>query len=280
MPPALFIANPIGEASTGASNWTVTATELTRGPWATGVMHGGAICGLLGWAIEQTLGRDDLVCSRLTVEILSGVPIDTLAVSGQVVKGGKRTAVVESRLEHGGRTLARASSQWMLAKDDSPPSMADVAPRPVIAADPGSNPETDYPRPGFNADATEQRIINGSTEAPGAGLIWLQLSYPLIEGQVITPFTHLATLSDLGAAVGWDEAESGGSLINTDVTLQLLRRPVGSWALFESATIHGGNGLACCRSTISDDAGLLGWVLQSQLEAPDEVAVGVLPSKA
>jgi acyl-coenzyme A thioesterase PaaI-like protein len=279
VPPALFQVSATGECQ-----WDVTATELTRGPWATGVMHGGAICGLLGWAVESALQRPDLVCTRLTVEILSGIPIESFEVTATIVKGGKRTAVVESQLMHHGRMLARASSQWLLPNDDAVPPMAEVPPRPTLKADPGAHPDMEYPRPGFNADATEQRIITGSTEEPGPGLIWLQLSHPLVEGETTTPFAHIATLSDLGAAVGWDTSPdfrgdgSAASFINTDVTLQLLRRPVGNWALFESGTVQAGNGLACCRSTLHDDAGLLGWVLQSQLEAPDEVALGVLPA--
>ena len=56
-------------------------------------MHGGPICGLLAWAIENRLGRDDLVCSRLTVEILSGVPVEEL-----------ETSSASSRMESGRRS--------------------------------------------------------------------------------------------------------------------------------------------------------------------------------
>ena len=58
-PPALFLPRSGG----------VSATELTRGPWAHRVMHGGPITGLLGWAVERALQRPDLVCTRLTVDI-------------------------------------------------------------------------------------------------------------------------------------------------------------------------------------------------------------------
>ena len=33
----------------------VKPTELTRGPWSHGVMHGGPICGLLAWILETKL---------------------------------------------------------------------------------------------------------------------------------------------------------------------------------------------------------------------------------
>ena len=59
-------------------------------------MHGGPICGLLARTIENRLHREDLVCSRLTVEILSGVPVGLLETSSELIKNGKRTAVVEA----------------------------------------------------------------------------------------------------------------------------------------------------------------------------------------
>ena len=102
-PPALFISTSNG----------VEATELSRGPWSHGVMHGGPICGILAWTIENSLQRGDLVCSRLTVEILSGVPVGELQTSGRVVKNGKQTAVVEGSIEFNGQIVARASSQWL-----------------------------------------------------------------------------------------------------------------------------------------------------------------------
>jgi len=100
IPPALFVSEADG----------VRATELTRGPWAHQVMHGGAICGLLGWAVEreQRRGGINQVCSRLTVEILSGMPMATYEVVATTVKAGKRTALVDAEVRRcGGFSLRR-----------------------------------------------------------------------------------------------------------------------------------------------------------------------------
>ena len=77
------------------------------------------------------------------------------------------------------------------------------------------------------------------------------------------------TLSDLGAAVGWEHSDDDQPFINTDVTLQLLRPPQSEWILFESDVQRVSNNLACCRTTLTDLTGPLGWVLQSQMVAPD-----------
>ncbi len=273
MPPALFVLGAGG----------VRATELTRGPWAHQVMHGGAIGGLLGWAVEREQRRLGIsqVCSRLTVEILSGMPMAIYEVAATIVKGGKRTALVDAEVREasgaggGGRLVARAASQWLTptALSDGEPGGdgQSLPPIPAERADPGANPDIDYPRPGFNADAVDFRFVGGSTEEPGPGRTWLRLDHPLMAGEETSSLVRVATLADLGAAVGWDFSPSGGAYINTDVTLQLLRVPAGEWFYFDAATVVAPQGLAGTHTAICDRHGLLGWVLQSQVEAPAEI---------
>ena len=305
MPPALFVPLPGG----------ARATELTRGPWAHQVMHGGAICGLLGWAVERQQQRHGIaqVCSRLTVEILSGMPMASYDVTARTVKAGRRTALIDAEVRTaattaaglaadgvadrhagpnggvatdaaapaaadgaatGGRLVARATSQWLtptLPAAEPADNGQALPPIPAERADPGANPDIDYPRPGFNADAVDLRFVGGSTEEPGPGRTWLRLDHPLMAGEPPSPLAQIATLADLGAAIGWDYSPAGGAYINTDVTLQLLRAPAGEWFYFDAATIGTSQGLAATHTAISDQHGQLGWVVQSQVEAPAEI---------
>ena len=261
IPPALFIKKASG----------VVATELTRGPWSHGVMHGGPICGLLGWAVETALSRADLICTRLTVEILSGIGVNNLEVTSQVVKNGRKTAVVDGQIRENDKLVGRASSQWLAPSGISPTTESSLPDIPAIRADPGSHPDMEYPRPGFNADAIDMRVIEGSTEEPGPGRIWIRLDCALINGQETSPFQRISTLADLGAAVGWENSYSGGTYINTDVTLQMIRKPEDEWVFFESHVEKTYQGIACCYSNIYDKKGLLGWVMQSQIEAPEDI---------
>lgn len=261
MPPALFVENASG----------VVATEMTRGPWSHGVMHGGPICGLLGWAVETALSRTDLICTRLTVEILSGIGVTNLEVTSQVIKNGRKTAVVDGQIRENDKLVGRASSQWLAPSGISSATENRVPDIPPIRADPGSHPDVEYPRPGFNADAIDMRVIEGSTEEPGPGRIWIRLDCPLIHGQETSPFQRISTLADLSAAVGWENSYSGGTYINTDVTLQMIRKPEDEWVFFESHVEKTHQGIACCYSNIYDKKGLLGWVMQSQIEAPEDI---------
>lgn len=268
---ASLASNEYPDALFAFTKGEVKPTELTRGPWSHGVMHGGPICGLLAWILEKKLNREDLVCTRLTVEILSGVPVENLSPSSEVIKSGKQTAVVEASISRQGKLLARATSQWLTRPEKVVPHKGEVPDIPAVRADPGSHPDIEYPRPGFNADAVDLRILSGSTEEPGPGHIWARLDHPLVAGESPSPFQQIATLSDLGAAVGWENTENDQPLINTDVTLQLLREPQNEWVLFESNVQRVTNNLACCKTTLTDQAGLLGWVLQSQIVAPSNI---------
>ncbi len=322
LPVALFEPVVGDGAQTAEARWprTVRPTELTRGPWSHGIMHGSGICGLLGWALETELvaavadaaraGRDvaSLVCSRMTVEMLSGVELADMSVSARAVKLGRRTAVVDASFGRPGEpALARATSQWLAPLAGGDAGAAGVSagpgasampraeapwlpPVPPQRANPGAHSEISYPRPGFNADAVDLRYVEGSTETPGRGVVWMRLDVPLMAGKPTSPFGLVATLSDFGAAVGWDFSPSGGALINTDVTLQLLRAPVGEWLLFESETVlaHGAPAatsagdaaagasvasVSCNHTMVSDQHGAVGWVLQSQLDAPHEIGL-------
>jgi Acyl-CoA thioesterase N-terminal domain len=147
---------------------TLLPTTLCRGPWDHGCLHGGAVCGAVGWALEQARADDALVLARATVEIRSMVPLGPLRTDGMVVKPGRRTQVIEATLTNDTGVVARATSQWVLPHPREAPSARQAVPaRPAWAADPGAVAGFDYPRPGFNCDAVELRPLHGTTETAG-----------------------------------------------------------------------------------------------------------------
>jgi hypothetical protein len=140
----------------------------------------------------------------------------------------------------------------------------------------------DYPRPGFNCDAAELRPVVGNTEDPGPGVVWARVRQPVVVGHPLTPLQRVATLSDLGAAVGWDWSPSGAAFINPDVTMQLKRYPIGDWVCLDSRTSADSMGIGFCETILWDDHGQFGRVLQSQVESPHSLRIepGRTPSVA
>lgn len=254
-------------------------TMLCRGPWEQGALHGGAITGLVGWAAERAAPSPHMVLTRLTVELWHLVPLEPLRVTTTVARPGRRVAVVDVELHNDERLLARATSQWALPHLGEGPAVAgsmitahgrEAVPtplRPALAIDPSLG-DLDYPRPGFNCDAAELRPVVGSTEDPGPGVIWARVRQPVVVGHSLTPLQRVATLSDLGAAVGWEWSPSGAAFINPDVTLQLARYPQGEWVCLDSRTSADLAGIGFCETVLWDDLGTFGRVLQSQVESP------------
>ncbi len=253
-------------------------TLLTRGPWDHGFLHGGAVCAAVGWALESAQPDPALMLSRLTVEIRSMVPLVPLQAVATVLKGGQRTKVVEALLVHDDRPLVRAVSQWVrydpaaLATGREAKSVAAIS-RPERANDPGARLDLNYPRPGFNCDAVELRPIRGNTEDEGPGLVWVRLRHPVVAGEATSPALALMAMADLGVAVGWQRSPRGAAFINPDLTLQVNRPMQGEWVLMASRVHASAAGVGFCETVLSDDAGLFGRVLQSQVEAPEELSI-------
>ena len=255
---------------------TLHPTTLTRGPWDHGFLHGGAVCAAVGWALGSAQPDPGLLCARMTVEIRSMVPLAPLGTEATVVKAGRRTQVLEATLSHDGRTLVRATSQWV-AHDPAAvtpvPARSAVPSRPDHPNDPGARAEMNYPRPGFNCDAVELRPIRGNTEDEGPGLVWVRLRHPVVQGEPTSPMLALMAMADLGVAVGWERSPAGAAFINPDLTLQVNRAPQGEWVLMASRVHASAAGVGFCETVLSDDAGLFGRVLQSQVEAPPELGI-------
>lgn len=248
-------------------------TDYTRGPWSPDSLHGGPVVGLLARTLERAvaaggLQTETLLCSRLTVEMLRPVPLDVLVADAVVIKPGRRTAVVDASLTHGGRVVARATSQWIAFDPTAAPLAGCVPARPPTPAEPRLAATIDYPVPGFNCDTCDLRYVSGSHETSGPGVSWINLHSSLVEGEDNTPFVRVATVSDLVAAAGWEETPDGGSYINPDITLQLLRLPRGTWIGVDARVVHGGNQAAMLQADVFDDHGPIGRVVQSLVEAP------------
>jgi acyl-coenzyme A thioesterase PaaI-like protein len=255
---------------------TLVPTTLCRGPWDHGYLHGGAVCGALGWALEQSGAQDGLAMARATVEIRSMVPLGPLRTHTAVVKPGRRTRVIEATVADDTGVLARATSQWVAHRpSEAPPASHSVPARPAQAADPGAVADFDYPRPGFNCDAIELRPLAGTTESAGPGVIWVRLRVPVVDGEPTSGLLAAITLSDVGIAVGWEPSANGAAFINPDVTLQINRYPLGPWVLMDSRIHASPHGVGFCETVLSDDTGPFGRVLQTLVEAPESLTIGM-----
>ncbi len=249
-------------------------TGLTRRFWSDEAQHGGPPVGLLGRAIEMVPSVIPMQVVRLTVDLFREVPVGMpLDVRTNVVREGRRIQVVDAELVAAGRTVARASGLKIRKTDVAIPSV-----NPAWSPPPGpaeAEPvtlgrfgftRTEHER--FHSHAIEIRTINDSFLTPGAGLSWVRLTVPLVEGETTTPFARTATLSDVanGNSMALDGRE--WLYVNPDLNLSLHRCPEGEWLGMRSVAHQHRTGIGFADSELFDESGPAGRVGQSQILEP------------
>ena len=68
----------------------------------------------------------------------------------------------------------------------------------------------------------------------------------------------------ISAVMSWDE----WLFINPELTVHVLRPPVGEWVVLDAATTIAPGGAALARSVLSDETGPVAYGAQSLLVAP------------
>jgi hypothetical protein len=241
----------------------VTATELARGPWDPDAQHGGAPAALLMRAFERLPGGEEMNLARVTYELLRPVPLGELEVRAEVVRPGRRVHLLEaSLLTPAGVELVRARALKVARAEAvlTDPAAAPPADRPVDGR------PNDFPTAGlrmFSTDALDIRLIAGGFTEPGPATAWFRFKVPLVAGERASPLQRLAAAADFGNGVAsvlpWDQFV----FINPDLTVYLLREPVGDWIRLQSETRIARDGIGLSESVIGDMRGLVGRATQA-----------------
>jgi hypothetical protein len=235
----------------------------TAGPWGPESQHGGPPAALLGRAVERLADGGARTVGRITMELLGPVPVGPLRVSAAVVRPGRTVSLVEATLydEQRDRPVATAAAWLFPATEDGP---GKVTPLPHGPAD-----GVEKPRPGSWSggylDAVEWRWIVGSVGEPGPGVVWMRPPGELVAGEPISPLQRLLACVDSasGASACLDPAEWG--FLNTELTVHVLRPPVGEWVCLDATTTLGIGAIGMATSSVHDELGLVARSAQALL---------------
>jgi hypothetical protein len=242
------------------------STPSTAGPWGPASQHGGPPAALLARAVEE-LEREGprRVVGRFTMELLGPVPVGPLRVEASVVRPGRSVEMCEATLyDEGGRACARGTAWLFPATDDGP--VQDGRPLPH---GPGDGVPKDPPAnwSGGYLDAVEWRWISGAVTEPGPGLVWMRPTVPLVDGEQPSPLQRLMTCVDSasGASAALDPADWG--FLNTDLSVHVLREPVGEWICLDAETTLGSGSVGMAVARVYDERGLVARSAQALLVA-------------
>ena len=241
--------------------------ELTRGPWDPNHQHAGPPSALVCRAVERAASVHGLThLSRLTTNLLRPVPIDDLEVKLQEDYVGKNAGHFSGELLARGKVVLRFTALAQRENSVDLPAGLPGHPWPSAQRSPEMSELTQMPfaKDGHRgySDLIENRAARG-TIFQGPCAIWFRLQHPLVEGEEPSPFQRTAVAADSGNGISAILDFRAYSFINSDLTINWLRRPQGEWVCLDAQTWIGDNGCALAESALYDAIGLIGRATQS-----------------
>ncbi len=246
---------------------TFRSTRSTAGPWSADAQHGGPPAALLGRAIEGVTEPGRMV-GRFTMDLLGPIPVGPLSITADVVRPGRTVALVQARLydEGAGRAVARAQA-WTFPLTTEGPAQ-DRAPLPHTHAD-GHLEDPPASWASGYLDSLEWLWIDGAVTRPGPAVVWMRPRVRLVPGEEMTGLQRLLTCIDSasGASAALDPDTWG--FMNTELTVHVLRPPVGEWICLQAETTLGSGSVGIAASAAYDERGLVGRSAQTLLVVQD-----------
>ncbi len=245
---------------------TLESLPSTAGPWTSDAQHGGPPAALLARAVEAVASDPDRFVARFTMELLGPVPVGPVRTAASVLRGGRSVELVEAELVDpvAGRPVARARA-WLLPSDvEGPPAgTSGQVPLPHGPDDGVRRPRPEHWQPGY-LDAVDWRWLTGGLEQPGPGVVWMRPP-PLVEGEATSPVAGLLACVDSASGVSAELDVRDWAFLNTELTVHLLRPPVGPWVCVDAQTTLGPGAAAIAESRVHDRHGLVGRSAQALL---------------
>ncbi len=238
-----------------------------RGPWDPTALHGGPTAALVVRAVERHEPDDGpSLVSRLTLELLRPVPVAPLTVSVRTTRPGRRVQLLEASVRAGDAEVARARALRLRGTPLELPEGVTVPgppPRPEELPPPAPA-QGDYEA--FHNAGVEMRYAAGEFRTQGPATVWIRLTQPVVAGEEPTPVMRAAAAADFGNGVSGVLVPFERYLfINPDLTVYLLREPVGEWACLDAVTYPSASGVGLAESALSDVVGRFGRAVQSLL---------------
>ena len=248
-----------------------TPTEWAGSPWSRELQHGGPVCGLLAAAAEQVAQESGLRVVRLTVDLCRPTPLLALRLVSELVRRGRRLALLETRLEAGDLVVTRGTALLLAANGALASTWHPGEPPPPGPE--GLDPFQFMPReyvaqvpPGFHR-SVEVRM----SEDELGPAVWATTPLDLVAGEPTSALVRAAMLSDLTFALSGRLLLRRGlvpldsrrvALINADMTLYLERPPEGEWVAMRSGSITDFEGIGLAEVTQLDTRGRYGRSVQ------------------
>jgi hypothetical protein len=241
-------------------------SALTRGPWHPDQQHAGPPIALMCRAIEHAALNVGLThISRLTANLLRPAPIRDLTVEVNNHYVGRNAGHFSARLIVDGKEVANVTALAQRENDVKLPDDLPGHPLPQAPQKPDDSPPAIFPFAGKHvgyADLVETRAARGPL-FKGPCAIWFRLRHPLLETEEPSVYQRVAVAADSGNGISAILDLARYSFVNVDLTINLLRKPVGEWICLDARTCLGPTGCGLAESMLYDLHGFNGRARQS-----------------
>lgn len=237
-------------------------TDYTRGPWNIDSCHAGPVTALLVRAVESLV---DQQLVRMTVELQRPVPMNGFSVRSSVVRTGRSVSRTTAEIYNGDTVFAQAVGVHIRTEDlsDVPTPEVELPDFNNTVAGPFSVPDTVHDAIWF-ADGVDCRFPTGADVGfGGPSTIWMRNRVPILPDEVPSPFQKLAPLADCANGVSRNGQLDSFSFLNVDLTLSLIRKPIGDWFVSQSISHWQPNGIGLADAELFDQHGPVGRATQS-----------------
>jgi hypothetical protein len=242
------------------------ASVLTRGPWHPDHQHAGPPVALVCRAVEQAAQAHGLShLSRLTANLLRPVPIGEVAIEVMTDYVGRNAGHFSAHLMAGSKEVGRFTALMQREAAVHLPDAMPGEPWPPMRPLPDASPEAHFPfasRQVGYADLVETRAARGELFS-GPCAIWFRLRHALLQGEAPSAYQRVAVAADSGNGISAVLDYQQYSFVNSDLSIHLLRRPVGEWIGLDARTHLGPDGCGMAESALYDTLGLVGRSVQS-----------------
>ncbi len=248
-------------------------TILTQGGWDPAGANGGTVLALLGHCLDEVPSLVPMGVSRFTADLVRPVPLGRrLHVTSSVLREGKKIQLVQLLLTVDGVEHVRATALRLRTADVSdagvPPSSSEERPADLLTPPEESVTFRRYDpaAPGFlrALDMRRAEARDGSGTA-----IWVRLEVPVVAGEPTNPTAQLTVGIDYVNLIGLDVQATDITMINPDVTAQILRPPTGEWiAVTGDTRTNPTMGRGVSYGLLSDADGVFATACASQLIQP------------
>ena len=242
------------------------ASSLTRGLWNPDHQHAGPPIALACRAVEIAAKERGLThVARITANLLRPLPIGDLALAVATDYAGRNVGHFTAQLTAGGKEVARFTAMVHREQDLQVPGGLPGHPLPVAPAALEDSQAATFPleeeRLGYS-DLVEVRVARGSF-FHGPCAVWFRMRHPLLDDEAPSVYQRVAVVADSCNGISAVLDLKRYSFVNSDLTINLLRRPIGEWICLDARTSFGPSGCGHAEAALYDNHGLIGRALQT-----------------